>query len=262
LTALSAHVLAICDLLDEYHVRGAEVVEERLGCLFLRNDESGEVYDVNHIRRIALPDGATVDDLLVEADDFFHHRSYRSIRIDPRTSPPAVEARLLQDGWKAGATEIILATDGELTGRAADVEIVAVEAEREWKLLEGLFALDYGDRPDLGSGFFRTAKRRFPFFTYALALVDGKAVGFFSEAVKGEYGYLENLFVDPDYRLRGVATALVQHTARLAREKGARTVFLPADANDTPKEMYWRMGFRPVFLARSYHKDGAASRAG
>jgi GNAT superfamily N-acetyltransferase len=252
---LSPDVIAICDLMDEYHIRGAEQVEERLGCLFLLNDESSQIYDENHVRRISLPQGASVDDLLLEADRFFHDRGYRSLRLDPRTSPPAVEARLLQDAWKLSGTEIVMATDGELGGRPAQVEIIAVQAEPEWEMLWPLFQADNARNPDLGRGFFLAARRRYPFFTHYLAVVDGRAVGYFSEAVKGNYGYLENLFVDPAYRLRGVATALVHHTARIARSKGARIVFLPADASDTPKEMYWRMGFRPVFVARGYHRE-------
>ena len=55
------------------------------------------------------------------------------------------------------------------------------------------------------------------------------------ERTRDAIGYLEDLMVLPQYRLRGIATALVQRRALSARSKGAAIVFLPADANDTPK---------------------------
>ncbi|HEX9565249.1 MAG TPA: GNAT family N-acetyltransferase, partial [Gemmatimonadaceae bacterium] len=64
-----------------------------------------------------------------------------------------------------------------------------------------------------------------------------------------------SLFVHPEHRNRGIATALVHHTAAMARAAGASTVFLPAFAGDTPKEMYRRMGFEPVYAFSSYLKQ-------
>lgn len=252
---------AICDLLDEYHIRGAEVVEERQGRLFLRNDESEIVYDVNQVRRIDLPAAVSVDDLLADVEAFFHGRTYRCIRIDPRTSPAALEARLLQDNWELNQTELLLVAQGDLGGRPAAVEMREVEDEADWALLEQAFQLDYRHDSDLSRQMFLTTRRRYPFFTYTLAFVEGRAVGYFSHAAKGQFGYLENLFVEPEYRLRGIATALVHRAAALAREKGARTVFLPAFAFDTPKEMYRRMGFRPAFTVRGYLKREPAAVA-
>ena len=72
------------------------------------------------------------------------------------------------------------------------------------------------------------------------------------ERTREGLGYLENLFVLPEHRLKGVATALVQHCAAAARSKGAGLVFLPAAAEDTPKQMYARMGFQPLFHLRNY----------
>ena len=58
----------------------------------------------------------------------------------------------------------------------------------------------------------------------------------------------------PEHRLRGIATALVQRCAESARSKGAGLVLLPADANDTPNDMYLGMGFESVYVFRNYDK--------
>jgi GNAT superfamily N-acetyltransferase len=85
-------------------------------------------------------------------------------------------------------------------------------------------------------------------------MVGGRAVGHFSERTKDGVGYLEDLMVLPEHRMKGIATALVHRCAESARAKGAGLVFLPADASDTPKDMYRRMGFEPIYVFRNYVK--------
>jgi GNAT superfamily N-acetyltransferase len=86
-----------------------------------------------------------------------------------------------------------------------------------------------------------------------LAYVDGVAAGYFSSwrGVSG-VGQVEELFVSPVYRRRGVATALLHHSIAQARRDGAGPVVIVADPDDTPKEIYARMGFRPVAIKRSW----------
>jgi spore maturation protein CgeE len=98
-------------------------------------------------------------------------------------------------------------------------------------------------------------QRRGDAFTWYVAFDNARPVGHFSQRTRDGLGYLESLFVDPEYRMRGIGTALTHHTAAAARAEGARVVFLPAAAADTPKEMYRRMGFEPVYAFRNYRKD-------
>jgi predicted GNAT family acetyltransferase len=72
-------------------------------------------------------------------------------------------------------------------------------------------------------------------------------------------GQVEDLFTHPDFRHRGLATALIHHCVADARQQGAGPVMLVADAHDTPKDMYAAMGFRPVAAKREYWKDAAKS---
>jgi GNAT superfamily N-acetyltransferase len=146
-----------------------------------------------------------------------------------------------------------MATDGPIAGKGAAVEIRPIVDETGWRALKALMEADDGNS-DGGVETFRLARRRGEAFTWYLADVDGKAVGHFSERTRDAIGYLEDLMVLPQYRLRGIATALVQHCAESARWKGAAIVFLPADANDTPRDMYRRMGFEPVYVLRNYLK--------
>jgi GNAT superfamily N-acetyltransferase len=49
-----------------------------------------------------------------------------------------------------------------------------------------------------------------------------------------------------EFRGRGLASAVVLAAARAARRRGCDLVFLCADEEDWPKELYARLGFDPV----------------
>jgi ribosomal protein S18 acetylase RimI-like enzyme len=243
-------------LIDEYHLLAADVVSQH-GAQFLRNDEARTRYDGNHVRCIR--EATDVDGLFQAIERHYAHLPYRAVRVDPFTAP-GIEARLLIEDY-VHDTEIVMAARGALGGLPADIEIrkvacdsvelehvIAREAEfaslQEWRAANS-------DRREEWS----LIQRRGGASTWFVAFDDGKPVGHFSQRTRGELGYLESLFVDPDYRMRGIGTALTHHAAAATRAEGASVVFLPAAADDTPKEMYRRMGFEPVYAFRNYRRD-------
>ena len=61
--------------------------------------------------------------------------------------------------------------------------------------------------------------------------------------------YLYDLAVDAAHRRRGLATALIEELARIARERGAWTIFVQADHGDDPAiALYTRLGLREDVL--------------
>ncbi len=90
---------------------------------------------------------------------------------------------------------------------------------------------------------------------YYMAYVDGGAVAYCNswEGING-VGQVEDLFTHPDFRHRGLASALIHHCVADCRRKGAGPVVIVADPTDTPKNMYAAMGFRPVALYSHYLK--------
>lgn len=46
--------------------------------------------------------------------------------------------------------------------------------------------------------------------------------------------YIYDLAVSSGYRRQGIATGLINHLKRIARERGAYVIFVQADAGDTP----------------------------
>src|SRR5262249_46504810 len=80
-----------------------------------------------------------------------------------------------------------------------------------------------------------------------LAYDAGEPCGYFSswEGFR-RVGQAEDLFVHPDHRHRGIATALAHPAVADARAHGAGPVALVVDPDDTPRHMYAAMGFRVV----------------
>ncbi len=71
--------------------------------------------------------------------------------------------------------------------------------------------------------------------------------------------YLEDLFVRPAHRSRGVGRALLQHLARLAHERGCgRLEWSVLDWNEPAIGFYRRLGARPNDEWTVYRLDGEA----
>jgi GNAT superfamily N-acetyltransferase len=62
----------------------------------------------------------------------------------------------------------------------------------------------------------------------------------------GATAQVEDVYTRPDARMRGHARALVSHAAAVAAAEGHETVFIVADDDDTPKDLYARLGFEPA----------------
>ncbi|OJF95346.1 GNAT family N-acetyltransferase [Alkalibacterium sp. 20] len=78
--------------------------------------------------------------------------------------------------------------------------------------------------------------------TFLLAYYKGKAAGSCIIVESAEGLELDDLFTLKEYRLRGVAKALLDYIIKQAASK-QKIVFLVADAEDSPKEMYLKSGF-------------------
>ena len=113
------------------------------------------------------------------------------------------------------------------------------------------FASDYGE------DFIRRRDARYvkkametPGFHYYVAYLDGKVAGSCYACAIDGYVVMDALVVREAFRKRYVATTLMKHIASQFKEE----MFLHADADDTPKEMYRKMGFETVDKLYEYLK--------
>ena len=79
-----------------------------------------------------------------------------------------------------------------------------------------------------------------------VARIDGALAGQCELYVDGPDAQVEFVDTLEEFRGRGVARAVVLSAATAARETGARHVFIEADDDDWPKELYRRLGFDTI----------------
>jgi ribosomal protein S18 acetylase RimI-like enzyme len=81
------------------------------------------------------------------------------------------------------------------------------------------------------------------FFT---AIVDGEPAGYCELYVHDGVAQIEDVNTLPRFRNRGAARAAVSRAIAEARAAGADLVFLIADANGWPRQLYGKLGFDPA----------------
>jgi GNAT superfamily N-acetyltransferase len=252
----------VCAAQAAYNELGNTVVEEPRA-RFVCCPETPQVHDSNLASRVRAETDGEIDEVLARADELYAALRHRKVMIDPDT-PAAFEARLVLEGYQP-RTHVELVLDGDLraTPPAAAVELRLVESEDDWRSLTELWRLDSeeeaakGQHEPWAAGVAEqmvAAKRiKAPDLRFWLAHVDGTDAAFFSSWPGHDgLGIVEDLFTRPEFRHRGLASALIAHSVADARERGAGPVAISARTNDTPKHMYAAMGFRPSGISRTY----------
>ena len=245
---------------------GCEVFETE-DARFVRNRDVPNRWDSNHVSRIRAATPNAIDRLVARARQEFEAPGMLSFEVDYRT-PPEFEARLVQEGFE-GDDGLVMVLEGELIGGAKPCEIRLVDGDDAWAEYGKLHAIDWKsyreksdgedqsseDQSSLEGEMLRATRMKAPPARFWMAYVDGHARSYlFSWEGLDGVGQVEALFTHPDFRHRGLATALIHHCVADVRARGAGPVVILADAADTPKEMYAAMGFRPVAVKRRYRK--------
>ena len=169
--------------------------------------------------------------------------------VGPRSSPPELTGRLEEHGLRlirsmpGMAADLGRLRDGGPPPGVTVEEVVGRAGLREWA---DLF-LALNGLPNVLQG---ESLRPFRLF---LGRVEGRAAGlgvlFRHSGVAGVY----TIVTDPDFRRRGVATAVTGAVARAGREMGDRFAVLTATEMGHP--VYLRMGFEDVCRVFVYRLD-------
>ncbi|HYF95071.1 MAG TPA: GNAT family N-acetyltransferase [Symbiobacteriaceae bacterium] len=69
------------------------------------------------------------------------------------------------------------------------------------------------------------------------------------------YTFISDLYVDPEYRRRGIATALVERVRGWGWVKGINRISLVLPVNSSALGLYEKLGFTPI-QTMLYYKDG------
>ena len=236
---------------------------EAHGATFIRNRSTTRRQDVNTVILIRSEDDSDIEALIKRVEVEYTGLNHRRFEVDPLT-PPQFAARLaFEDGYKVNEL-LTLVLEGELQAAPVQQDIREVVNEQDWAAYNRLDEMWWRESstdyfgpydPDLHAELSRSFRIKHPPARSWLAWVDGGARSYLS-SWPGEngVGMVEDLYTEPEYRRRGLATALIARCVADARARGAGPVIIIADPKDTPKQMYRALGFRPLFLHRDYLK--------
>lgn len=261
MTAAAAHDLARRALaVNQANLALGHEGFEADGATFVRDRDFPRILDANHVAHVRASTPDEIDRLMTRVEREYAHCRHRKFHTD-FTTPPEFEARLALEGYDRD-DELGMLLEGDLHAEPKPHVVRPVEDAAGWAAFDRLHAADWAEYAarlkidedvSVGASLAEAQKRKVPPVRYFLAYEDGEARGYVSSwAGIGGIGQVEDLFVHPDYRHRGLATALIQRCVDDCRAQGCGPVVIVADPADTPKQMYAAMGFRPVAVKRGW----------
>ena len=180
--------------------------------------------------------------------------------------PPDLGDRLVERGWTfdeempwmAASIEAILAG---LPDPPGDLAIEAVEDDVAQKRWLAAMTAGFGMGDTGRAAMTRLADavgygRDRPWRRFA-GTIDGRAVGSSGLMVSARVAGIYNVATDPEFRRRGIASAMTGRALREARDRGYQVAILGASPMGLP--VYSRMGFAEVCRLRFYEFDPRTS---
>ena len=245
---------------DQEHEALGHRTFKAAGAVFVTNPELPDIHVANYARSVRADSSDEIDEVLARAEREFAGCPHRCFEVDLDT-PPTFEGRLVFEGYEA-RDFVLMVLEGDLDGRPKEADLRLADDPTGWAGADRLKKLDWHEAraklgrdplPKVGERLARLARLKTPPVRKWLAYVDGEARGMAStwDGVDGA-GQVEDVFVEPEYRHRGLATALIHRGVADCRERGSSAVVIVADAGDTPQTMYAAMGFRHVATKRRY----------
>jgi GNAT superfamily N-acetyltransferase len=204
-------------------------------------------WDSNYLLVERVPQGVGAQELAEEAERIQGPAGLRHRKLEVRDEPGGarLELQFRRLGWTV-SRNVLMALHRE-PDRSPDrslVREVDLEALREPKA-ELNRTYEWGADPEVATQL-HAAKEYFAkrvetrFFA---VVVDDRPVSWTDLYFAEGTAQIEDVGTLESHRGRGYASALVVHAAEEALRSGAKLVFLVADDEDWPKELYRRLGF-------------------
>jgi len=222
--------------LDRADMAGERTLASSVGTA-VYDDQVPLRLDSNFLR---VEHSAEPEDVLAEAQRLGRRMIvFRSTDVGERLAPYFAER-----GWLV-RRHLLMAQLRE-PDRSGDPGIVEEVAEEELRpARQRVVADEPWGRPEVMAQLFAAKHRvgkRAPARFFAVR-VDGDVVSYTDLYQDGVDAQVEDVGTLPEHRGRGYATAVVLAAIAAARADGADFVFLVADLEDWPKEMYRKLGF-------------------
>ncbi|WP_420111511.1 GNAT family N-acetyltransferase [Pseudactinotalea sp.] len=200
----------------------------------------------------------------LDADlDLALDRGVRRVVLESST-PPWVEAALRLRGWAVeDELRLELPRGTQLSGSPPSIEVrPASHVDQDWQVRAGMLRADHLEedarhgvpaRPTPATEAIVEHRRAIAEFApYLCAMHDGEVAGFLCTWLSpARVGVIEDVYVRPPHRGRGIATALLHAAVAELRASGAGRIAIAAEIGDTPARLYSHLGFQPRRVVRS-----------
>jgi ribosomal protein S18 acetylase RimI-like enzyme len=206
----------------------------------LFNDELPRLYDQNFVR---LETEAEFPVILQELDRAQARLKHRKLAVDQPARGSRLEPHFRERGWLV-ERYLYMALDEPTARVARGAHVHEVPAER-LRAAWTQSSLDFGREPAVAEQITRVrdvVAAAVPTRFYA-AFMDGAPISWCELYEETGIAQIEAVMTLETHRGRGHSTAVVSAAIEDALARGAELVFLVADADDWPKELYRRLGF-------------------
>ena len=220
----------------------------------VRSSEFPDYYEYNHVRVESDP-AMSADELIAVADEALAGLPHRRLDFEVLEAGERVRAEFVQRGW---ITSRLL----WMRHRTPPPPVPGPEvAEVPYGAVEHLrIAWHSEDHPDeTGHGAFKAQAREVSIRRGGRVLAvpgEERPAGFAELVSDGSSAEISQVYVEPRRRRAGLGTALTVAAIRLAGQP--RDLWICADDEDRPKEMYARLGFRGVWRSMTFEHSPAA----
>jgi GNAT superfamily N-acetyltransferase len=215
----------------------------------LFNDDFPIRWDANYLRVDRPLKEATPNELAREVDRLYAGFGHRKTEIEDEAEGARLTAGFGQMGWESHRLVWMLHRRAPHRTSSANVREVAFSRVRPLILEIYLRTTDWGgmtpEHAEMLSDHHGYLQERLGARFFA-AFVDERPVGYCELYVHGGVAQVESVNTLMEYRGRGLARAFVTRALDEAKSSGAELVFLWADEEDWPKELYRKLGFDPV----------------
>jgi ribosomal protein S18 acetylase RimI-like enzyme len=209
-----------------------------------------DYWDYNVVR-VERDTAMSADALVAFADEALAGLAHRRVDFELADAAAPLRPRLEALGWRTTRLVWMRHEADPPPGPEVPVEEVPYDAVHDLRLAwqrEDFPSLEPSagqDQPDFFAQAREVALRR---DARVLAARDaGAPVGFALLEHEGETAEIAQVFVHPEHRGRGIGTALTR--AAIGAAGTVRDLWIVADDEGRPKELYRRLGFRPAWAA-------------
>jgi GNAT superfamily N-acetyltransferase len=214
-------------------------------------------WDYNTVRVEDDPD-LGVDELVSFADEALAELDHRRVDFEVVAAGDRLRPAFEALGWKATRLVWMRHSGSTTQGGGLPIEQVPYDAVRD--LREQWIREDFPD-VDLKGFFEEDRKVAMTRGAEVFAVIeDGAPVAFAQLERVDDDAEVTDVFVQPDHRGKGLGTALT--TAAIEAAGDVRDLWISADDEDRPKELYARLGFRAAWRTMDFLRRPPSPAAG